>query len=398
MRKILIVLATLLTVLTFSALLDHLPQNYTSFVYINDVQKLYNTFKNIPIGNALMTNLGLEAMIASMLETYEIDPNSLSKVKEAIVIANEALPGFIFALGPIDKAQDLSYLLQNTLQSLAGGQTVNIKIDNMGDYLIVYSGDDLFNEFLKGGGKYKDDPIFHKAGAVGIGYSKYEDVKSFSVIYITKNSIESEMKVISKEATEYLKPYKKLSPSDLLKGDVLVVLNAENVKGLVDKIEELSGQQFLTDDEKANLPESGYVVAGIDINDIISSSIEEAMSGATGTNSEVIPNALVKISSNTPIEDEAAKNCEKISTHKYKCEDTIWEFPNPKTAIMSMGNKKPSGNAENLFKNVQNGNEFLVIAWDMSGALKSLGLDSNSYIMVRGWLEKGIIKLHAQLK
>ncbi len=398
MKKVMAVLATLLTVLAFSALLDHLPQSYTSFVYISDVQKLYNTFKNLPLGNAVMNDLGLEAMISSMLETYEVDPNSLSKVKEAIFVANEELPGFVFAIGPIEKAQDLSYLLQNTLQSLTGGQKIDIKVDNMGDYIVVYSSDDFFNEFLKGGGKYEDDPIFHKPGAVGIGYSKYNDVKSFSVIYTTKSSIESEMKVISKEATEYLKPYKKLSSSDLLKGDVLVVLNAKNVKGLVNKIEELSGQQFLKEDEKENLPESGYVVAGIDINDIISSSIEEAMSGSTQTNVETIPNALVKISSSTPIEDEAAKNCEKIADHKYKCEDTVWKFTDPKTAIMSMGKEKPSGDAEKFFKEVQNGNEFLVIAWDMSGALKSLGLDMNSYLMIRGWLEKGIVRLHAQLK
>ena len=398
MKKILIISTTLLTIVAFSALLDHLPQNYTSFVYISDVQKLYNTFKKLPLGNAVMNDLGLEAMISSMLETYEIDPNSLSKVKEALVVANGELPGFVFAIGPIEKAQDLSYLLQNTLQSLYEGQKINIKVDNMGNYLVVYSNDDFFNEFLKGGGKYEDDPIFHKADAVGIGYSKYNDVKAFSVIYTTKSSIESEMKVVSKEATEYLKPYKKLSPNDLLKGDVLIVLNAKNVKGLVNKIEEISGQQFLKKDEKENLPESGYVVAGIDINDIISSSIEEAMSGSTNTTVETVPNALVKISSSTPIEDEAEKNCEKIATHKYKCEDTVWKFIDPKTAIMSMGKKKPSGDAVKFFKEVQNGNEFLVVAWDMSGALKSLGLDMNSYLMIRGWLEKGIVRLHAQLK
>ncbi len=398
MRKIISILAAFLAVLTYASLLDHLPQNYTSFTYIYDIQKLYSTFKKVPLGQALMSDLGLEALISSMLETYEIDPNSLSTVKESLFVGDEKSKSFVFAIGPVEKAQDLAYLIQSTLQTMTEGKSLNVKIDNMENYLVMYNDEKYFDGFMKGGGKYEDDQLFHRSGAVGIGYSKYDGSKSFSVVYISGNCIEAEVKILSKEAMQYLKPYKKLSSSDLPKGDVLVILNAENVKGIIDKIEQITGRSVLSEKEKQEVPKSGYVVAGLDVNDIISSAIGESMSGATQTTEVATPNGVVRIESSEPLEEKAAENCKKISNHEYMCEGIIMKFPNPKTAILNMGKEQPSGNAGKLFSSSQNGNEFLAVAWDMSGVLQSLGLDVKSYMMVRGWLDKGIVRIHAQLK
>jgi hypothetical protein len=47
---------------------------------MSDAQKFYSSFRSLSLGKVLLEDLGLGEMVSSMLEAYNVDPESLRAV------------------------------------------------------------------------------------------------------------------------------------------------------------------------------------------------------------------------------------------------------------------------------------------------------------------------------
>ncbi len=391
MRKFAILLI-LIPFLAFSTLLENIPQEASAVFYVSDAVKLYKTFKSLSLGKVLMEDLGLEAMITSMTEAYGVDAETLSQIKEILVVTR-GVNDTLAALGPFEDPESVSYVLQSLIPPDA-----NVEIGTYKGYVVLYTSDDIFSAFTKGGGKFPDDPIYSRSGVVALGHSNIEGYEERSVVYVTQSSIEAEGRIIGKESPDFLKPFKKLSFEDLPAGDLLLVFNALDLRKIAKILNDLNVEsEEKIDVEK--IPKSGFAVLGADVNELIAKVIEDSLQGATQTEVEELPKFYGKavFSEKVKLTDEDFKDCEKLSRNSYKCEDVKIKLSGNEIEFESeKGN--PQGKAKEIFKELHTGKEFFVLAWDMSGILEPLGLELTSYMMGKAWVEGNEVRFHGQLK
>ena len=383
MRKIALVL-TLLPLLALSALIDHLPSGYVAFFYIPDAGKLYSTFKKISLGKVLMDDLGLESLIVSTVEAYGVSQDALTQIKEIMFVTRGEKNG-VLAFGPFDNPDDVVY----ALKELAGE---DISITSVDGYVVLYSNDEILKDFSKGGGKYDDDPLYHRSGVVGFGQVKSEDAESFSVIYVTESSIEGESKVIPKGEMKQFEYYRTFSIGEIPNGDIVLVVNSGVFKEFLKWLEDVLDEDF----DSENAPNHIFLTVGADVNEPLSQAIEQAMTGATQVSTEELPNLRGKVMTDEDLDETLKEECEDLGGGVFDCEGL--EVRKIEGGYTLKAGEEPVGDVKEKLNGAVRGNEFLLFAWDMSGILEPIGLQLSSYVMGRGWVEKGILRMYFQLK
>ncbi len=387
MKSFLSVLLVLSTV-ALAGLLDHLPANYESALYVGDLQELYSKLKSTNLGNALLDMMGLESMadnfIASQLQAYEIDPNDFySSLKELLFVTdgNNAL----VAVGPVKNPQKLV----SAVNEILAGQG---KAEIVDGYLVLSTGEELTNAFKNGGGTVpeKVSQFLKDPSTLGVSFSKTKLAVGYGRAWFENGTIISQgrNKALDEEGKAVMASLKPKSPfkeKDLIKGDAFVMVNTGNMKEI---IKYLKSTGILTT-ENAEIDEKKLEELGNTA--LICVEFSQAFVQVfQGESEEFNGKLLGYIDMSTTMEELKEQNkdcqvqngylvCEKFYMKPEK--SRLWlYYPDPNVSL--------SGGVEKFFEESYTGDEVVLAYADFSKVLQDVfGLSQSSYIVLKVWVE-----------
>ncbi len=416
MKRTLIVLVFVIVIqMVFANLLEYLPAEFNSLIYIPDLQKAYDAFKNTEIGEALMDSLGFESMadnlIRSQFDLYNIDTDEFyAKVKELMIITWK--DGAALAMGPIvnhkgirDFFNDLG-VFEETITYL--GKEYHPVLKDLGDYMVLYVGEQENLESLKR--SQNNIPKWVKEAlkdpkVLGISFMSKENVlETHSKVYSDGKKLILKGEAII-EDDELLKDVRGLTPkgsfpkSMVKKGEGFLMVNVSSGKALMDLLETLGLQSVLASDRWDDLenimePFSGKMFASLEY----SQALLNLTYGESATPSVYVEIGFSKIPQK--LLENLKEKCQKLGGETYECEEgkvvlkgntVVFEYPEDMVLSVDVNEKK--------FGEFYTGNESLMVFLDFSNFLNNMfGLQVDSHALLKVWLEGNKIKVQGELR
>lgn len=158
MKKGIIFILLILTALSFSQILNYVPENFKVIRYVKDLSEFYSEIKSLPTGRFLTESLGLEMMIQGVLESQllsrDIEPSDFyDLLSHEFLFVQLDSEDTCFVLGPSEKAKKLKDSIKSLVVDLLG--TEDVVVVEKDGYLFLGTAKAV-NASLKGGGKIPD--------------------------------------------------------------------------------------------------------------------------------------------------------------------------------------------------------------------------------------------------
>ena len=394
MKRALILIALILTTLSVATLLDHLPKDYDSALYVPDLSKAYNAIKGTTIGSALLDMLGLESMadnfIASQLQAYDVDPEEFySSLKELLVLSKDQ--DILVAVGPSKNPDKI----KSAIEDISGATgTVNV----VDDYLVFSTSQSLLDGFKTGGGELPVKEYLEDEKTLAVSYSRNPDAVVSGRAWFENGMLKSQSRTRAldqegREVIESLRPKKTFENSDLIEGDAFVMVNTGNIEKIIEYMKDY-GVKFTEIDEN-QLKKLGnemlfcieYSKAAVDMFQGSEESTELKLKGYVETS--------------TTLQEIAQKNesC-NLEGNELVCDDIHIAASGGKLWFYMPGKDvKLSGKAKEAFKDLYTGNEIVLVFADFSRILSEVfGLNEDSHLIITVWVEKDEIVSRLEIK
>lgn len=412
MRKGIIFILLIVTALSFSQILNYVPENFKVIRYVKDLSEFYSEIKSLPTGRFLTESLGLEMMIQGVLESQllsrNIEPSDfydlLSHEFLFVQLDNEDT---CFVLGPSEKAKKLKDSIKSLVVDLLGME--NVVVAEKDGYLFLGTAKAV-NASLKGGGKIPD--TLEKTDFFGYGLLQ-GDKYSFTVVSTKESasdhlSIKVEITPADDTSRNFLEKVgqPREVPSDYYTfGELTVIFNTENYDGLLDVLSS-AGLNLSMESENlpVQLPESDIeeVVRNLFeeleppmfLSANLSSAVMDLIAGSTPTNLEVVAKARLR-------SPDAVENALKTAGVQYRKEGKCFVLENglsicteDDTVVLESEQFSPR---DFDIKPAKDDVFFLFL--DMKTVMESLvGEGEEAYVFARGFYKDGKMVFHVNVK
>ncbi|AAD35360.1 hypothetical protein THMA_0278 [Thermotoga maritima MSB8] len=410
MKKGIIFILLILTALSFSQILNYVPENFKVIRYVKDLSEFYSEIKSLPTGRFLTESLGLEMMIQGVLESQllsrDIEPSDFyDLLSHEFLFVQLNSEDTCFVLGPSEKAKKLKDSIKSLVVDLLGMEDV-VVVEKDG-YLFLGTAKAV-NASLKGGGKIPD--TLKTADFFGYGLLQGEKY-SFTVVS-TKESASDHLSIkveiapaddTSRNFLEKVGQPRKV-PSDYYTfGELTVIFNTENYDGLLDVLSS-AGFSIESENLPVQLPESDIekVVKNLFeeleppmfLSANVSSAVMDLIAGSTPTNLEVVAKARLK----TP---DAVENALKAAGVQYRKEGRCFVLENG-LSICTEGDtvvlKSEQFSPRDLDITPAKNDVFFLFL-DMKAVMESLvGEGEEAYIFARGFYKDGKMVFYVNVK
>ncbi|KAF2959446.1 hypothetical protein [Thermotoga sp. 38H-to] len=410
MKKWIVFILLIVTALSFSQILNYVPENFKVIRYVKDLSEFYSEVKRLPTGRFLTESLGLEMMIQGVLESQllsrNIEPSDfydlLSHEFLFVQLDNEDT---CFVLGPSEKAKKLKDSIKSLIVDLLGMEDA-VVVEKDG-YLFLGTAKAV-NASLKGGGEIPD--TLGKTDFFGYGLLQ-GDKYSFTVVSTKESasdhlSIKVEITPADDTSRNFLEKVgqPREIPSDYYTfGELTVIFNTENYDGLLDVLSS-AGFSMESENLPVQLPESDIekVVKNLFeeleppmfLSANVSSAVMDLIAGSTPTNLEIVAKAKLK-------SPDAVENALKTAGVQYRKEGKCFVLENglsicTEDDTVVLKSKQFSPRTLGI-KSEKNDVFFLFL--DMKALMESLvGEGEEAYVFARGFYKDGKMVFHVNVK
>ncbi|KHC93257.1 hypothetical protein Mc24_00809 [Thermotoga sp. Mc24] len=410
MKKWIVFILLIVTALSFSQILNYVPENFKVIRYVKDLSEFYSEVKRLPTGRFLTETLGLEMMIQGVLESQllsrNIEPSDfydlLSHEFLFVQLDNEDT---CFVLGPSEKAKKLKDSIKSLIVDLLGMEDA-VVVEKDG-YLFLGTAKAV-NASLKGGGEIPD--TLGKTDFFGYGLLQ-GDKYSFTVVSTKESasdhlSIKVEITPADDTSRNFLEKVgqPREIPSDYYTfGELTVIFNTENYDGLLDVLSS-AGFSMESENLPVQLPESDIekVVKNLFeeleppmfLSANVSSAVMDLIAGSTPTNLEIVAKAKLK-------SPDAVENALKTAGVQYRKEGKCFVLENglsicTEDDTVVLKSKQFSPRTLGI-KSEKNDVFFLFL--DMKALMESLvGEGEEAYVFARGFYKDGKMVFHVNVK
>jgi len=428
MRKILIALLSIISVLMIGSVVKFIPKDYVSVVVYKNVAQNYNNLKSTTTFSFLLDTMGFEGLIKSMLQTqllsYGLELDDFLDVlsHEIMVITFENKDVCVVA-GPSENADKVVDALRDMISQTTGEGTSAV-VEAYEEYVFIAGKEESIEKCKEGGGSLPEtfpenaQAISYspsaKLGDMGFstkGYSFFEDGK-----IVSKGTI-IPLNQSAKEFLSNLEPVKE-NLKDMTAGELTLYLNMRDpvtflemlAKNLEDIVQEVQNEipieikppeekeMKIFEDLKGKVHGLGYLA--LDFHE----PLVELMMGAT----EVTTQPKLKISLKADITSQDLEEIFKTSEVSYEkkgdyylVENQIYVetkggyvnayYPDPNVSFDPEAMKK--------FEKYIEGNESLLFYVDLSKLIESLsGTQEEAYILLKMYVKDGKVNTSLILK
>ncbi|PLV59025.1 hypothetical protein [Thermotoga sp. KOL6] len=413
MRKWFIFMLLVIAVLSFSQILNYVPANFKVVRYVKNLSEFYSEIKTLPSGQFLTETLGLEMMIQGILESQllnqGIEPSDFyDLLSHEFLYVQLDNKNFCLIVGPSKSTKRLKENIKSIVSELFGVGDIIVAEDN--DYLFLGTSEAV-NSTLKGGGDVPEE--LKKLDF--FGYAKVQ-VGDYSFTIVNKKEIAGdhltlETEIVpedesSKSFLEKLGKSKEVPPDYYVYGELTIIFNTEDYKGLRDIISDVgfsfpsngSGLPFQPPDmdvEKIldTLSESLDTPMFFSAN--ISGALMDLIAGSTPTNLEIIARAKLKDSKSIveKVLKEAGIRYEK-SGDKFILENNFHLVVSDGAITLKSKTFSPK-----TLKEHPDGKDVFFLFLDMKTVMEALvGEGEEAYILAKAWYENGRMLLYVNVK